>query len=47
LLFCLLLLVVTPQPTHNASHLLIQKSNVLQKPVEDEVVGVASLLLLF
>jgi hypothetical protein len=38
-------LVETPQPTSNAIHLPIQKSNLLQKLVIDEVAGLAFLLL--
>jgi hypothetical protein len=40
------LLVETPQPKHNAIQTQKQKSNRLQKILEDEVVGRDSLLLL-
>jgi hypothetical protein len=45
-LFCLLLLVVTPQPAGNLNRTQNQKQAFLQKVWEDEVVGLGSLLLL-
>jgi hypothetical protein len=41
-----LLLVQSPQPTSNALRTLNQKRLFLQKVMEDEVAGLASLLLL-
>jgi hypothetical protein len=45
-LFRLLLLVESPQPTCNQNHTLNQNQLFLQKLLEDEVVELASLLLL-
>jgi hypothetical protein len=41
-----MLLVVTPQPAGNPNKTQNQKQAILHKVMEDEVVGVASLLLL-
>jgi hypothetical protein len=44
-LFCLLLVVLSPQPTLNPNPTLNQKQLILQKVIEDDVAGQHSLLL--
>jgi len=45
-LFCLLLLVLVPQPTRNPNQQLNQKQLIQQKVLEDDVAAPCSLLLL-
>jgi hypothetical protein len=44
-LFCLLLLVLVPQPTRNPNQQLNQKQLIQQKVLEDDVAAPCSLLL--